>query len=159
MTLNVTEEFAPVRLPIGSVAYDSDCTDHNLIYSIQITHINDKLLAEFADNSKEQHSFSELKIITDPANMLLFLYSPKAFDREITQNVKLNVIASDRTDKDKAKTGVLKVNINIADINDNAPRFSNKVYNLEFDEGLEKETKLIQLVAKDPDQGLNGKVS
>lgn len=167
LRLNVTEEFAPIRLPIGKVAYDSDCTDRNsLSYSIEIQKVNGLDLKEFLRLSKinvEQSrakgsNIFDLKVITDPANMLLFLYTYKPFDRELIQHLVLHVIATDRIDKDDAKRGVLTVEINIADINDNAPIFRQKIYNLEFDEGLLPNTKLIRLEADDSDEGLNGQV-
>lgn len=167
LRLNVTEEFAPIRLPIGKVAYDSDCTDRNsLSYSIEIQKVNGLDLKEFLRLSKinvEQSrakgsNIFDLKVITDPANMLLFLYTYKPFDRELIQNLVLHVIATDRIDKDDAKRGVLTVEIHIADINDNAPIFRQKIYNLEFDEGLLPNTKLIRLEADDSDEGLNGQV-
>lgn len=167
LRLNVTEEFAPIRLPIGKVAYDSDCTDRNsLSYSIEIQKVNGLDLKEFLRLSKinvEQSrakgsNIFDLKVITDPANMLLFLYTYKPFDRELIQHLVLHVIATDRIDKDDAKRGVLTVEINIADINDNAPIFRQKIYNLEFDEGLLPNTNLIRLEADDSDEGLNGQV-
>lgn len=161
MHLNVTEEFAPVRLPIGSVAYDEDCTDrHALVYSIDLVKINGKLSEEYhvKFGNKSGSNLLGLKVITDPANMLIFLYTSQAFDRELMQNVSLDVIATDRSGKEDSLTGVMRVDINVVDINDNAPRFKEKLYNLEFDEDLPADTELFQLTAYDPDSNLNGQI-
>ncbi len=164
--LNVTEEFAPIRIPIGSVASDQDCTDHsNLFYFIEVMKINDRPVSEFIEKVSSIQQISEnnilgLNVITDPANMLLFLFTKKSFDRELIQNASLNVIASDRSklNSDSSRTGVLTVYLNIIDINDNQPRFTEKFYNLECDEDLPAGTELIKLKAEDPDEGLNGQV-
>lgn len=160
--LNVTEEFAPIRLPIGSVASDNDCIDrNNLNYFINIIKVNNQFVehvlqqsnSKLNENIKQTFNFSVLMDQT-----LLFLYSPRALDRELVQNIELNVIATDRIDSNDAKSGLLKVVINVIDINDNSPKFQNQIINLEFDEGLPIDTEIIRLNAIDLDDDLNAKI-
>jgi hypothetical protein len=151
--LNVTEEFSPIKIPIGSVAYDNDCTDRlSLTYSVKIIKINDQQANSLYD---EKLNFT---ILTDPDQMLLFLYSPKSIDRESIQKIELNVIATDRLKSNNVKTGFFKILINIMDINDNSPMFQNQVINLEIDEGLPIGSEIIHLKATDLDSGLNGQI-
>ena len=120
------------------MASDSDCTDRSsLAYSVQIRRVNGLDLDAFlrvakvsvdAPKSRAKGSnIFDLKVITDPANMLLFLYTYRPFDRELIQNVTQHVVAVDREGKEDARRGILTVEINIADINDNAPIFRQKV--------------------------------
>ncbi|CAH2300904.1 protocadherin Fat 4 [Pelobates cultripes] len=50
------------------------------------------------------------------------------------------------------------VTIFVTDINDNAPRFSKPSYYLDYPETTEAGTKVTQVFASDPDEGLNGQI-
>jgi hypothetical protein len=143
------------------VAYDNDCSDRGpLHYAVRVIRVNKQLWEDFAKRkSYNQTNFLDLQAITDADHNLLFLHSRKPLDRELIQSLELEIVASDRGLKFEDRfSSSLKVFINVADINDNAPRFESPVYNLEFDEGLEEKTELIQLNAVDPDYGRNGEV-
>lgn len=114
-----------------------------------------------ADNNSYMSNIFDFQIKIDQT--LLFLSTNKSLDRELVQSIELDVIASDRdirsrVSQEEAQTAVQKVLINVADMNDNAPRFDTQVYNLEFDEGLAPNTELLKLNAHDPDLGPNGDV-
>ena len=50
---NVSEEFAPIKLPIGSVAYDNDCNDRGrLFYEVKVVKINGRLLDDYLTEMK-----------------------------------------------------------------------------------------------------------
>lgn len=172
---NISEEFSPIKLPIGSVAFDNDCSDRaQLYYSVRILKVNSKPFGEYLKEVKQlltssnrrssqedllgqnRSNIFDLNVIIDQD--LLFLHSNRPFDRELHQSIELEIVASDRLDLNTAKSSSFKIVLNIADINDNAPRFQSQVYDLEFDEGLSPNTELIKLKAIDPDQGLNGEV-
>ena len=53
LTFNVSEEFEPIKLPIGSIAYDNDCNDRNgLFYSVRVNKINQKSVDDFLKEIK-----------------------------------------------------------------------------------------------------------
>jgi len=166
IVLNVTEEFSPIKLLVGSVATDNDCTDrNNLIYFIKIAKVNNQTVDKLLKNSNSSYKFVEninhqfnFTVLTDQSQSLLFLYSPKPLDRELVQSIEVNLIASDRKNLNEANIGVLKIFMNIIDINDNSPKFETKIINLEIDEGLSPGTEIVQLKATDLDYGLNGKI-
>lgn len=78
-------------------------------------------------------------------------------DRETTSTYTVNVIAKDGGDV--PKTGVLEVDINVLDINDNAPRFSTQMYNVTVNEDVEVNSTIVTVFASDPDQDENGRVT
>lgn len=53
LVFNVSEEFAPIKLPIGSVAYDNDCNDRGrLFYEVRVVKVNERLLDEYLAEAK-----------------------------------------------------------------------------------------------------------
>jgi hypothetical protein len=57
LTFNVSEEFAPVKLPIGSIAYDNDCNDRTkLFYVVRVGRINQKSVDEFVKEARSHSS-------------------------------------------------------------------------------------------------------
>jgi hypothetical protein len=138
-----------------------------------------------ANNNNNNNNIFDFQIQIDQEQTLLFLCTNKSLDRELVQSIELEVIASDRDpakrstrgsssssssirnvmrssgsveQQDTVNSATLRVLINVADINDNAPKFDTQVYNLEFDEGLAPNTELLRLSAHDPDAGANGDV-
>jgi hypothetical protein len=128
LKFNVTEEIYPIRLPLGSVAYDNDCTDRgSLVYKVNVLRVNNKPYAvggetanividaeakansnvNFNSNINPNGSLSSsvgqasvlgLSAVADQDQTLLFLHIDKPFDRELIQSVELEVIASDDHD-------------------------------------------------------------
>lgn len=177
---NISEEFAPIKLALGSVAYDNDCSDRNgLFYSIEIDKVNGRPYGEFLNelnstivdrrqyadvlwafrrlNDASKFDLFNFELTRDHDETLLFLTTNKSIDRELIQSIELSIIANDRppADKQHLNSASIRVFLNIADINDNAPRFGSNIYNLEFDEGLEAGTELMKINAYDVDAGLN----
>ena len=52
----------------------------------------------------------------------------------------------------------LAIHLQITDINDNIPRFVQKIFELEYEEGLAANRHLMTLEAHDPDAGVNGEI-
>lgn len=77
-------------------------------------------------------------------------------DREKIDHYRLTVEAVDGGDP--AKTGSIRIDINVLDSNDNSPQFENATYRVEIHEDLPVTSTLLRVHATDPDQGPNGVV-
>ncbi|XP_065656896.1 cadherin-related tumor suppressor isoform X2 [Hydra vulgaris] len=84
------------------------------------------------------------------------LHSKKKLDREETETYIIEVAAVDKGTPSLC-TSVF-ITINVADINDNYPKFENAVYNISVKENLGAGLFLIQLRAFDVDKNENGTV-
>ncbi|KAK3586248.1 hypothetical protein CHS0354_015273, partial [Potamilus streckersoni] len=132
---NVSETQGPgnIKSYIGKVqAYDEDLND---VIRFQITK-GDKNGLFKIENSGDIYSFASL-------------------DYENNTSYSLTVVALDRANN----TGNCTVKINIVDVNDNQPEFSQQVYTATFSEGNSSIGKTISVSAKDKDSGINGNIS
>ncbi|KAK3099187.1 hypothetical protein FSP39_000709 [Pinctada imbricata] len=77
-------------------------------------------------------------------------------DREKTDRYELHVVAQDGGSP--KRSGVLVVNVTVEDVNDNKPIFSYPQYNITVLENVSVGNVLIQVSARDDDEGLNGAV-
>ncbi|KAL8574391.1 hypothetical protein ACOMHN_062904 [Nucella lapillus] len=75
-------------------------------------------------------------------------------DREVTESYLLRVIVTDGGFPQR--TGSLTVNITVADINDNRPKFFRGTYNVTVRENTPVDQAILQVSATDQDQGPNG---
>ena len=57
-----------------------------------------------------------------------------------------------------AKSGVLQVEIQVLDVNDNSPSFDNDTYNVVVSEDIPLMSTILTVHASDPDDGINGQV-
>ncbi|XP_070771479.1 protocadherin Fat 4 [Enoplosus armatus] len=80
-----------------------------------------------------------------------------ALDRETTAEYDLLVVAEDQGRPARSATASLLVQV--SDINDNVPRFSQGEYRVEVSETESAGTSLLTLSAVDPDEGANGRVT
>ncbi|XP_054647600.1 protocadherin alpha-13-like isoform X32 [Dunckerocampus dactyliophorus] len=80
----------------------------------------------------------------------------KALDREKQATVKLTLSAIDGGKP--PKTGTLEINVNVLDVNDNTPSFSQALYKARVKENALPGSLVIQLSATDLDEGDNGKL-
>ncbi|XP_053734352.1 protocadherin alpha-2-like isoform X4 [Synchiropus splendidus] len=80
----------------------------------------------------------------------------KALDREKQPVIKLVLTAIDGGKP--AKSGTLKVNVNVIDANDNVPTFSNTLYKVPLSEIVKPGSVVIKLNASDLDEGMNSKI-
>ncbi|XP_068136139.1 protocadherin Fat 4 [Hyperolius riggenbachi] len=77
-------------------------------------------------------------------------------DREDVSNYTLTIIATDKGNP--PLTSSVDVTVMVLDVNDNNPRFSQNLLKVEISENTLTGTDLIQVVALDTDEGLNGMI-
>ncbi|XP_077433270.1 protocadherin alpha-5-like isoform X2 [Vanacampus margaritifer] len=80
----------------------------------------------------------------------------KALDREKQATIKLTLTAIDGGKP--SKTGTLLLHVNVLDVNDNTPSFSQALYKARVKENAPPGSLVIQLSATDLDEGDNGKL-
>nr|XP_046231654.1 cadherin-23 isoform X2 [Scatophagus argus] len=80
-----------------------------------------------------------------------------ALDRETKAAYNLQVVAEDQGRPARSATASLLVQV--SDVNDNVPRFSETKYQVEVSETESVGTNLLTLSAEDPDEGENGRVT
>ncbi|KAM4834144.1 protocadherin-23 [Thomomys bottae] len=81
----------------------------------------------------------------------LTVKEPRHLDFEIRSEIQLIILA-----ESSGQGAYSKVVVKIQDVNDNFPRFGQKVYQASVSEGQPYNTHVIQVFATDPDSGLNG---
>ncbi|CAN8189751.1 unnamed protein product [Coccothraustes coccothraustes] len=81
----------------------------------------------------------------------------KALDREEQAEMSFRLIAVDGGSPPRSGTTV--VNIFVLDVNDNAPIFTEEVYNGKVQENLPEGSVVLTVLATDPDAGVNGDIS
>lgn len=75
-------------------------------------------------------------------------------DREDISNYTLTIIATDKGEPSLSSS--VDVVVMVLDINDNNPRFSQSIFKVEISENILTGTDLIQVMATDADEGMNG---
>eukprot|EP00066_Takifugu_rubripes_P019595 XP_011608861.1 PREDICTED: protocadherin alpha-2-like [Takifugu rubripes] len=78
----------------------------------------------------------------------------KALDREKQALIKLTLTAVDGGKP--ARSGTLQILVNVIDVNDNTPVFSQSLYKVRVSEGVPVGTQILKLNANDLDEGSNG---
>ncbi|XP_030594771.1 protocadherin gamma-A5-like isoform X37 [Archocentrus centrarchus] len=81
----------------------------------------------------------------------------KPLDREKQDHLSLVLTAVDGGDPQLS--GVVQINVNVLDSNDNAPVFTQKIYKSTLRENAPEGTVLMTVSASDLDEGSNGKIS
>ncbi|KAM8732224.1 protocadherin alpha-2-like isoform 17-T17 [Acanthopagrus schlegelii] len=81
----------------------------------------------------------------------------KALDREKQPVITLILTAVDGGKP--ARSGTLKIHVNVIDANDNPPMFSKSLYKLRVHENAAQGSVIIKLNATDLDEGMNSKIS
>ncbi|XP_034936764.1 cadherin-87A [Chelonus insularis] len=86
--------------------------------------------------------------------------SATVLDREMTPDIVITVMASDRAPVNSRRSTTVKVNINLEDVNDNKPIFTQHSYRASVAENLSVNppATILQVHAEDDDEGLNGDV-
>ncbi|XP_049442710.1 protocadherin beta-11-like [Epinephelus fuscoguttatus] len=81
----------------------------------------------------------------------------KQLDREEVPHLSLKLIAVDGGSPQRS--GTVSININVLDVNDNAPVFNQSVYKATVTENATKGTNIITVNATDADSGFNGYIT
>jgi len=93
----------------------------------------------------------------EPLSVQLVLRRP--LDRETQDRYSLRVYASDGDARGASNSGSVDVHINVADVNDNRPRFEGEGrYEVTVPENLPLHTTILTVHADDDDDGPNGQV-
>ncbi|RVE76560.1 hypothetical protein OJAV_G00009860 [Oryzias javanicus] len=95
------------------------------------------------------------KFSIDPLSGMVSLVG--GLDRETKAQYSILVLAEDQGRPVKSATATLTVQV--SDVNDNIPKFSQDVYQVEVLETDAVDSTLLTLSAADPDEGVNGRIS
>ena len=126
-----------------SNAIDKDVGVINSLISYQLKNLkNDPFILSISQNVDKT---SDLSIVLE-----------EMLDRERKDSYELQVIAKDGGDP--PKQSILNVYISVIDVNDNAPVFSQNVYNITVKNEVNKNQPIAILSATDLDAGVNGKI-
>ena len=115
--------------------------------------------ADFGSNAKISYS------INSSNDMSAFVIAPetgvittnKKLDRENISNYLLTCLAIDHG-QPQIRSMPVNVHVTLSDVNDNAPAFSQSVYAVNVSEDVTSGTVVEEVLAVDPDAGLNGVV-
>uniref|UniRef100_A0A8C1YBG9 Cadherin domain-containing protein n=1 Tax=Cyprinus carpio TaxID=7962 RepID=A0A8C1YBG9_CYPCA len=140
MHLEIGESALPGTRFQLEAARDSD-SGSNSVHHYKLTH-NDHFRLEVKDRGED--------------GKIPILILQKPLDREVIQNIKLQLIAVDGGKP--AKSGTMEITINVLDINDNVPLFTKDFYSVMLNENAPAGTTVIQVNATDLDEGPNGEV-
>ena len=97
-----------------------------------------------------------LKKVNNGDSDLLMLRINSRLDREVSHKYHMTLSATDGGNP--SKTGILDINVNVADINDNRPVFSNSSYIIYIPEDVKIGSVILNCTATDADVGLNGEI-
>ena len=82
-----------------------------------------------------------------------------SLDYEERSSYTLLIHARDNDDTGNVKFAVFTVYVTVLDLNDNAPKFSEPLYEVDVDEDAAVGSTVFTFIAPDSDDGLNGLVS
>ncbi|XP_050928262.1 protocadherin alpha-2 isoform X12 [Lates calcarifer] len=137
---NISESLSPGERFLLPVAVDAD-TGSNTVKTYKLSQ-NEHFSLDV--QSGGEHGVS--------AELVL----QKALDREKQPVIKLILTAVDGGKP--PRSGTLQLTINIIDVNDNTPTFSNSLYKVRVKENASLGTVVIKLNASDSDEGMNSKI-
>lgn len=95
--------------------------------------------------------------LTTRDNIIYLVIVSLPLDREMKQNYTLNVVATDTGTPPLHASRT--INLEVTDINDNAPEFEQQVYHANVMEVSDPGTSVIQVIANDKDEGNNSAIT
>ncbi|XP_076468408.1 protocadherin gamma-B7-like [Babylonia areolata] len=117
-----------------------------------------------------KHNIQEYRLLPDSAAFRLRVMTgvdgmssdlgiviQEPLDRERQASYHMQVVAVDGGYP--KRSGSVNITINVEDVNDNAPSFGKKVFNITVDEDTATNVPILRLVATDPDSAHNGALS
>ncbi|XP_052835038.1 cadherin-86C isoform X1 [Drosophila gunungcola] len=123
--------------------YDDD-TGKNGVFSLTL--LNNNGTFEITPNVAERS-----------AGFLIRVRDNSMLDYEQRHSVQFQVLAQELGPATNL-SALVNVTVYINDVNDNAPVFEQPAYSVELPENMTAGTKVVQVLATDPDSGLGGKV-
>ncbi|XP_071088268.1 protocadherin-9-like [Haliotis cracherodii] len=129
------------KIPIEG-ATDKDTAGRNSVQSYEITSYKDVFDVNFVH---KLDGSSSLKLVV-----------LRGLDRELRDRYQFTILAKDGGTP--ALTGTLTVNMHVIDVNDNAPEFSLKRYNINVKETTAPNSVVGRVSARDNDAGKNARV-
>nr|Q9VGW1.3 RecName: Full=Cadherin-86C; Flags: Precursor [Drosophila melanogaster]ACD79974.1 cadherin [Drosophila melanogaster] len=123
--------------------YDDD-TGKNGVFSLTL--LNNNGTFEISPNVAERS-----------AGFLIRVRDNSMLDYEQQQSVQFQILAQELGPATNL-SALVNVTVYINDVNDNAPVFEQPAYSVELPENMTAGTKVVQVLATDPDSGLGGKV-
>ncbi|XP_041987836.1 protein dachsous [Aricia agestis] len=149
LTFKVKED-AKIGDIIGMVAcYENDLSD-NFIRSEEERQISYLLMPLTSD-----HFTGTFEIDRKTGSLVV----ARQLDREIQDEYRLEVRALDTSATNNPQSSAVTVRIEIIDVNDNAPEWSEDPINIEVSESIPVGTIIYNFTAKDADAGVNGDIS
>jgi hypothetical protein len=85
------------------------------------------------------------------------IYLTGSLDRELESKYEVTLVATDNGSPSRSSTTT--VALTVADVNDNAPKFAQEVYQFTVEEGRAAGTVVGAVSATDPDLGANSTIS
>ncbi|XP_057205148.1 protocadherin alpha-13-like isoform X13 [Triplophysa rosa] len=104
--------------------------------------------------NQNDHFRLEIKDREDGKIPILILH--KLLDREVTENMRLELTALDGGRP--PKSGSIEILIDVLDVNDNVPVFTKETYTVTLNENAPVGTTILRVNATDSDKGQNGEV-
>ena len=129
---------------------DENSAANSLVCSVSATDKDDGVNSDVTYELVAQSS--TFKVDKDTGEITALV----TFDRENISSYSFDIIAKDAGSPSKNST--VTVNVKVLDQNDNEPRFTQSSYSFEVSEDAQVKTKVGEVLAKDNDEGLNGKV-
>ncbi|XP_036069862.1 protocadherin alpha-2 isoform X10 [Oryzias melastigma] len=139
-TLNISESLSPGEKYLLPIANDAD-TGSNSVKSYKLS-ANEYFSLDV--QSGGQHSES------------VELVLQKSLDREKNSAIHLTLTAIDGGKP--ARSGSLMITVNVLDVNDNTPIFSQPLYKAYVTENTRFQTSILTVRATDMDEGVNGEI-
>ncbi|XP_072515588.1 protocadherin alpha-2-like isoform X3 [Salminus brasiliensis] len=139
LTMNITEDASPgdrFHLP---VAEDADVGSNSL-----------------KDYRLSSNEYFSIDVQTGQQSSSAELVLQKALDREKQSVINLVLTAFDGGKP--PKSGTLSITINVMDVNDNKPVFSQSLYKVKIRENIAVGSKIMSLSATDLDEGTNSEI-
>ncbi|XP_026727127.1 cadherin-87A [Trichoplusia ni] len=154
--VNVNDE-EPV---FAASAYDAAVPEHSPVgTSVLTVTAVDKDEGEFGEITYSLSGNLSSLFTIDPITGVITVADGN-IDREVTTDIWLRAVAADHAPAHVRRTTSVPVHIKIQDINDHSPVFSQKVYKSTIAENLQLNppAAILQVLADDKDEGLNGKI-
>ncbi|XP_012545103.1 cadherin-87A [Bombyx mori] len=140
--------------------YEAKVLEHSEAGTEVVTvHASDKDEGEYGE---VRYSLSgDMSLFTiDPISGVVTIAPGADIDREAVTEIWMRAVASDNAPQHLKRSTSVPLHVKVLDINDHAPVFSQKVYKSTIAENLQLDppAAILQVIAEDKDEGVNGKV-